>query len=60
MKVLNNVKHCDPIYLNIKDRLFTSLTMLGCELEGSIISAMKENLLLCCRKFSAFTVAAMI
>ena len=60
MKVLNNVKHCDLIYLNIKDRLFTSLTMLGCELEGSIISAMKENLLLCCRKFSGFTVAAMI
>ena len=58
--MLNNVKHFDLIYLNIEDRLFNSLTMLGLELEGSFICTIKENLILYCRKFSAFTVAAII
>ena len=57
MKIFNNVKHRHAICLKIGGRVFTSLAMLGCEAKGSICSAIKENLILYCRKFSAFVVA---
>ena len=43
--------------LEIWRHIFTSLTMLGCEAKTSICSAIKENLILYCGKFSALVVA---
>ena len=58
MGIFNNVKHRRTICLKSGDRFFTSLTMLGLESKSaSICSTMKENLILYCRKFSAFVVA---
>ena len=56
MKLYNNVKHPHAICLKFGDIFFTSLTMLGCEAKASICSAIKENLILYCHKFSAFVV----
>ena len=36
MRKFNNVKHRDIIYMKFGHRHFTSLTMLGLELEGSV------------------------
>ena len=55
MRMFNNVKHFDVIYLKFRDRFFTTLTMLDLESK-----AIKENLLLYCRKFSAFVFAVII
>ena len=55
MRIFSNVKHCHAICLKFGDRFFTFLTMLG--LEAGICSAIKENLVLYCRMFSAFVVA---
>ena len=48
MRMCNNVKHRDAIYLKFGDRFFTSLAMLGLESKGSISSTIKGNLLLYC------------
>ena len=57
MKIFNNVNNLHSVCLEFRDGFFTSLTMLGCEAKASIRSAIKENLILYCRKFSAFVVA---
>ena len=57
MRMFNNLKYRDAIYFKLWDRFFTSLIVLGPESKGSISFTIKGNLLLYCRKFSAFVVA---
>ena len=54
MRVFYNVKHCYAIRLKFGDKFLTFLTKLVLEATASICSTIKENLLLYCRKFSAF------
>ena len=54
MKIFNNVKHRHPICLKFWSRFVTFLTVKGLEAKASICSVIKENLILYCRKFSAF------
>ena len=58
MRIFSNVKHRHAICLKCGDRLFTFLTMLGLEVKASNYSEIKENLVLYCREFQAFVVAA--
>ena len=58
MRIFSNAKHCHTICLKFGDRFFTYLSMLGLEAKASICSAIKENLVLYCPKFSVFVVAA--
>ena len=57
MRVFNNEKHCHAICLKVGDNAFTSLTMFGLEAKASICSSIKENLISCYHKFSAFALA---
>ena len=57
LSILNDVKHRHTIYLKYRDRFFTFLTMLGLEAKASICSTVTENVILKCRKFSAYVVA---
>ena len=56
MKMFKNVKCRHTICLKFGNRYFTSINMLECEAKASICYAIKENLILYCRKLSAFAV----
>ena len=54
IKIIYDVKHRYAIRLRFGNKFLTSLTNLVLEAKASICSTIKENLLLYCRKFSAF------
>ena len=56
MRVIYNVKHRYAICLKFGGKFLTSLTKLGLETKASICSKIKKNILLYCRKFSAFVI----
>ena len=56
MRVMYNVKHCHAIRLKFGNKLLTFLSKLVLEAKAKIYSTIKENLLLYCRKSSAFVV----
>ena len=60
MRVMYNVKHRYVIHLKFGNKFLISLTKLVLEAKASIYSIIKENLLLYCRKFSAFVVVVII
>ena len=51
-----NIKHLYVIRLKFGDKFLNSVTKSVLEVKASTCSAIKENLLLYCRKFSAFVV----
>ena len=58
MRKLNNLNHRrHSICLKLGDRFFTSPTMLGLKANASICSTITKNVILYCRKLSAFVVA---
>ena len=57
MRIIYNVRHRHKIRLKSGDKFLTFLTKLVLVGKTSICSTIKENLLLYCRKFSAFAVA---
>ena len=56
-KIFNNSKHRHAICMKFGGSFFTSLTLSKCEAKASICSAIKENRILHCHKFSSFVVA---
>ena len=55
-RIFNNIKYRHAICLKFGYNFFISLTMLELEVKASICSTIEENLILYCRKFSAFVV----
>ena len=60
MKIIFNVKHSDVIRLKFRAKFLTFITKLVLEGKASIYYTIKENLLLYCRKFSAFVAVFII
>ena len=60
MRVMYNVRHRYAIRLKFGDKFLTSVTKLVLEAKATLCSIIKENLLLYCRKFSAFVVVVII
>ena len=60
MRFFYNVKHLHEIRLKVGNTFLTSLNKLVVEAKASICSTMKENLVLRCRKFSAFAIVVII
>ena len=60
MRMFNNVKNRDVIYLKLAGIFSTSITTLELESKGSISSSIEENLLLYFLKFSTFLVVIII
>ena len=60
MRLIYNVRHCYAILLKLGDKFLTFLNKLVLEGKTSLCSTIEENLLLCCRKFSAFVVVGII
>ena len=60
MSIVYIVKHRSAIRLKFGDKFLTSLTKLVLQAKASICCTIKENLLLYCRKFSAFVVVVII
>ena len=60
MRVFNNVKQRDVIYLKFGDKFFTSPTLSGPELKDNISTTTKKILLLYCLNFLAFLITVII
>ena len=60
MRIIYNVKHRYVIRMKFGDKFLTFLTNLVLETKASICSTIKENMLLYCRKFSAFAVVVIM
>ena len=60
MKIIYNVRHCYAIRLKFGDKFLTFLIKLVLKRKPSICSTIRENLLLYCRKLSAFVVVVII
>ena len=60
ISIIYNAKHRNVIRLKFGVKFLTFLTKLVLEGKASTCSTTKENLLLSCRKFSAFVAAVII
>ena len=60
MRIICKVKHCYAIRLRFGSNLIAFLNKLVLKEKASISSAIKENLLLYCRKFLAFVAVVII
>ena len=60
MRAMNNAKHRSAIRLKFGDKFLTYLTKSVLEAKASTCFTIKENLLIYCRKFSAFVAFVII
>ena len=60
MRIIYNARHRYALRLKCGDKFLTFLTKLVLQGKAGIGSTIKENLLLYCRKFSAFVVIVII
>ena len=60
IRIIYNVKNFYAIHFKFGDKFLTSLNKLILEVNTSICSTIKENLLLYCPQFSAFVMAVII
>ena len=60
MRIIYNVNHRYAIHLKLETKLITSLTKLVLQVKFGICSTIIENLLLYCRKSSAFIAVVII